>query len=158
MMFAAMATDIDDPVERLRAIHATTVAAKDMRAALTARQIMSLTDNMPPALIGLAARTWTAAGIDAEAPPVFNVIVSNVPGPPFPLYVAGMKLESLWPMGPLLYGSGLNATVLSYIDTIDFGFMSCRESVPDPARIADGVPQALRELKKAAKKLRAAAV
>lgn len=87
MMFAAMATDIEDPAERLRTIYATTSAAKEMRAALTAQQIMGLTDNTPLALVGLAARAWTAGGFDSGALPVFNVIVSNVPGPPFDLYV-----------------------------------------------------------------------
>lgn len=156
-MFTSLATEIDDPAERLRAIHTGTQASKEMQRAMAARKIMNLTDTTPPGLLLLAARTYTASGLEAQVPPVYNLIISNVPGPPFPLYVAGMKLESLWPMGPLLYGSGLNATVLSYIDKIDFGFMSCRESVPDPARIADGVPKALRELKKAAKKIRSAA-
>ncbi|MEZ5169233.1 MAG: wax ester/triacylglycerol synthase family O-acyltransferase [Acidimicrobiia bacterium] len=154
-MFASLATDIDDPVERLEAIYRGTQASKEMQRAMAARKIMNLSDTTPPGLLSLAARTYTASGLESSVPPVYNLIISNVPGPPVPIYVAGMKLEALWPMGPLLYGSGLNATVLSYIDTIDFGFMSCRESVPNPALIADGVPTALRQLRKAAKKVRA---
>ncbi len=153
-MFTSLATDVADPADRLRAIHRGTQASKEMQRAMAATKIMNLTDTTPPGLLALAARTYTGAGLEGQVPPVYNLIISNVPGPPFPLYVAGMKLEALWPMGPLLYGSGLNATVVSYIDTIDFGFLACREAVPEPSRIADGIPVALRELRKAAKALR----
>jgi diacylglycerol O-acyltransferase / wax synthase len=64
--------------------------------------------------------------------------------------MAGAKLLSLAPMGPLLYGGGLNITVLSYIDSLEFGFLACRELVPDVWSMADGIEQALQELEKAA--------
>jgi diacylglycerol O-acyltransferase len=59
----------------------------------------------------------------------------------------------MYPMGPLLYGGGLNITVLSYLDNMDFGFMACRETVRDPWFIAEGIPLALEELEKAAAEL-----
>ena len=58
-------------------------------------------------------------------------MISNVPGPPFPLYYAGAKLCTRCPMGPVMEGAGLNITVLSYMDNVDIGFMACRELVPD---------------------------
>jgi hypothetical protein len=134
-------------------IYESTQSAKEMRQALEAHKIMNLTDTTPPGLIALAARTYTAAGLDGRMPPVFNLIISNVPGPPFPLYLAGARLLSLSPMGPLLYGGGLNITVLSYLDNLDFGFLACRELVPDLWSIADGVQLALEELEKAASAL-----
>ncbi|MFN8036317.1 MAG: wax ester/triacylglycerol synthase family O-acyltransferase [Acidimicrobiia bacterium] len=149
-MFASLATDVDDPGERLRAINESTRSAKEMQRALAARRIMGLTDTTPPGLISLAARTYTAMGLDGRMAPVFNVIISNVPGPSFPLYIGGAKLESMLPMGPLLYGGGLNITVLSYLRNMDFGFMACREAVRDPWFIAEGIPLALDELEKAA--------
>ena len=148
-MFASLATDVDDAGDRLRAIYESTQSAKEMRQALEAHKIMNLTDTTPPGLIALAARMYTAAGLE-RIPPPFNVIISNVPGPPFPLYMAGARLLSLSPMGPLLYGGGLNITVLSYIDSLDFGFLACRDLVPDIWAIANGIELALEELEKVA--------
>jgi diacylglycerol O-acyltransferase len=76
--------------------------------------------------------------------------VSNVPGPPFPLYLGGARLVSLIPLGPVMPGTGLNVTVLSYLDAVGFGLIGCREIVPDIDDIAAGVPDALAELVKAA--------
>jgi diacylglycerol O-acyltransferase len=82
--------------------------------------------------------------------PIHNLIVSNVPGPPFPLYLAGAKLELLCPLGPVMEGAGLNVTVISYMDTLDIGLIACRESVPDLWDLANGFRDALEELKEAA--------
>jgi WS/DGAT/MGAT family acyltransferase len=145
-LFTGLATDLDDPVDRLQAIHRSTQGAKEMREALSAHQIMGMTETTPPGLIALAARMYTSGNIAARTPPATNVVISNVPGPPFPLYVAGAKLEGMYPMGPLLFGMSLNITVFSLNGKLDFGFMSCPESVPDPAFIADGIEIGLQEL------------
>ena len=150
-MFASLATEIDDPAERLMAIHDSTQSAKEMQRALAADRIMGISETAPPAMISLAARMYTLAGLDSLTPPIMNLIISNVPGPPFPIYCAGAKLEAIYPMGPLLYGTGVNVTVFSYIDKIDFGFMVCRDLVPDPWFLAEGVQAALDELVLAAK-------
>jgi WS/DGAT/MGAT family acyltransferase len=149
-MFVSLATDVDDPADRLRAIHGSTMGAKEMQKAMSAEKIMGLGETATPGLISLAARMYTAAGLDRAAPPVMNLIISNVPGPPFQLYSAGARVEALYPMGPLLFGTGLNVTVFSYRDSIDFGFMVCRDVIDDPWPLADAVPAALQELVKAA--------
>ena len=82
--------------------------------------------------------------------PVINLIVSNVPGPPWPLYLAGARLVAIHPLGPVFDDCGLNLTVISYLDHIDFGFIACRELVPDVDDLAALVPEALSELMKAA--------
>jgi WS/DGAT/MGAT family acyltransferase len=149
-MFASLATDIDDAGERLLAIHESTQSAKEMQQAMAAERIMGISETAPPAMISLAARMYTAAGLDTRTPPIMNLIVSNVPGPPFPIYCVGSRLEAIYPMGPLLYGTGINVTVFSYLEHVDFGFMVCRDVVPDPWFIADSVQPALDELLEAA--------
>lgn len=149
-IIASLATDIDDPVERLGAIHEGMNSAKEMQRALAAEKIMGLGDMATPGLVSLAARMWTRAGLDGSIPPVMNLIISNVPGPPFPLYSAGGLVEAMYPMGPLLMGTGLNITVFSYRDSVDFGFLVCREAIPDPWPLADHIPIAFAELLKAA--------
>jgi WS/DGAT/MGAT family acyltransferase len=145
-LFCSLATDIDDPGDRLRAIHASTISGKEMRRDLDADHRINWTDTLPPAAIALAARSWSAAGLDARTPPVFNLIISNVPGPPFDLFLAGARVDAMYPMGPLLYGSGVNFTVVSDADELHFGLLSCPTLVPDPWVIADRLPAALDEL------------
>jgi diacylglycerol O-acyltransferase / wax synthase len=149
-MFASLATDVEDPAERLLAIHESTQGAKEMQKAMSAEKIMGLGETATPGLIALAARTYTAAGLDRATPPVMNLIISNVPGPPFDLYSAGARVEALYPMGPLLFGTGVNITVFSYGDAIDFGFMVCRDVIEDPWPLADEVVTSMGELVKAA--------
>ncbi len=145
-MFCSLATDIADPAERLQAISASSSSGKQMRNELSEQREMSAADTFPPAAVAIMARTWSLAGLDAKSPPVFNVIVSNVPGPPFDLFVAGARIESLYPMGPLMLGSGVNFSVVSDATTLDFGLMACPALVPDPWPIADAIPKALADL------------
>ena len=74
------------------------------------------------------------------------MIISNVPGPDFPLYYAGAELVAAYPMGPVMEGAGLNVTVMSYQGNIDIGFMVDEDLVPDVWAMADAVEPALEEL------------
>lgn len=150
VMGAALPTQLDDPVERLRAIHASTHSAKAMQHALGDDLILDLADVLPPGLLAAGIRTYSRLRIVDHHPPIFNLIVSNVQGPPLPLYIAGARLEASYPIGPLIDGGGLNITVLSYLDRIDFGFVVCPEIVENPWRIADAVSEAFTELEQAA--------
>jgi diacylglycerol O-acyltransferase / wax synthase len=145
-MFASLATNVDDPMERLMVIAEGTRNAKEMQQALAADKIMGISETAPPGLIDLAARMYTLAGLDRGLPPLMNTIISNVPGPAMPIWCAGSPVEAFYPMGPLLYGTGLNVTVFSYGASVDFGFLVCPELVPQPWRLVDGVHEALAEL------------
>ena len=102
-----------------------------------------------PIMFSLAARLYTSTRLADRMPAPFNLIISNVPGPPIPLYFCGARLVDLYPLGPILDGLGLNLTVLSNMDHMGFGFIACRELMPDLWDLAHAVPEALAELGKA---------
>jgi diacylglycerol O-acyltransferase len=149
MMLSSLATDLDDPVERLEHIHSNMKSAKEQQNAIGAEILQEWADFAAPAIFGRAARLYSNSN-SARHRPMFNVVISNVPGPPFPLYVAGAEVLDTYPMGPIFEGFGLNITLMSYRDRVDFGLVACPELVPDVWRIADGLRAALAELRVAA--------
>jgi diacylglycerol O-acyltransferase len=144
-MFTSLATDVDDPIERLRTIHQVTKGAKEDHNALGATLLTDWAEHAAPTTFALAARLYSSMNL-ASHRPIHNVVISNVPGPPFPLYYAGAKLEYTLPMGPVMEGAGLNITVLSYMDNVDIGFMVCRELIPDVWTLVDYVQESMDEL------------
>jgi WS/DGAT/MGAT family acyltransferase len=149
-MFVSLATDIDDPVERLHTISDGTRSAKDQEKAIGAEFLSDWTEFAAPALAARAARLYSRMRVADRHRPLFNVTISNVPGPPFPLYSAGARMVALYPMGPIFDGVGLNMTVMSYMTTLGFGLVACPETVPDVWDIAHALGDALDDLKKAA--------
>jgi diacylglycerol O-acyltransferase len=149
-LFTSLRTDIADPVERLRAIHDVTQAAKEVQDALGSELLIDWSEITPPRLFSAWMRLYSRLRLaDRHRPPI-NLVISNVPGPRQPLHIAGGRLLDLYSMGPILEGIGLNVTVWSYVDRLGFGLVACRETMPDLWDLADHLHDALAELRKAA--------
>jgi len=147
---ATLATDIVDPVDRLLEVHQGMKHAKEQQNAIGADTLQNWAEFAAPAVAGRAARLYSRMRMADRHRPLFNVTISNVPGPPFPLYVAGAQVRATYPIGPIFDGGGINMTVMSYMDSLDFGLNVCPELIPDVWEIADGLHRSLEELKKAA--------
>jgi WS/DGAT/MGAT family acyltransferase len=150
-MGAVMPVHLDGPGDRIRAVHASTVATRAFQHALGDDLLEDLFGLVPPVALSAAVRAYLRLGLDRRLPPIFNAIVSNVPGPPMPLYCNGARLTNAYMLGPLLVGSGLNVTVFSYAGSINAGIVVCPDVVPDPWTIADAMRPALAELADAAR-------
>lgn len=128
-MFASLPTDEPDPVQRVQRVHAAMAGAKELFDALPARQLTDFSQFPPPAVFAQAMRLSTRLMGRFNSP--VNLIISNVPGPRNPLYAAGARMQHFYPVSTIIDGQGLNVTVQSYLDTLDFGLVACRELVPD---------------------------
>lgn len=139
---ANLATDIEDPAERLAAIAKSTRHAKLNLGKLSAAAITQYTVAlMAPYVLSLVS------GMAGRTRPVFNVTVSNLPGPKGPLFIHGAEMEAFYPTSLVTHGQALNITVHGYADTLGFGFMGCRETLPSLQRLAVFAGDALEELR-----------
>jgi WS/DGAT/MGAT family acyltransferase len=145
-MFTSLATDVDDPIERLRVIHDVTQGAKQDHDLLGASLLQDWAEHAAPVTFSMAARMYSGLRLSDRHRPIHNVVISNVPGPPFALYFAGATLQSALPMGPVMEGAGLNITVLSYMGHVDIGFVASRDLIPDVWALAGHAEDAMAEL------------
>lgn len=147
MVQCTLATHLADPVERLLAIRASTAQIK--------RRVATFKGLIPTDFPGLAAplwaaglsRLWARGRIAERLPPLANVAISNVPGPPMPLYLAGAKLRHYYPVSIVTHGLAINITVQSYAGQLEFGVTACDEVVARPEIVARAIAAAFTELK-----------
>jgi diacylglycerol O-acyltransferase len=149
-MFTRLPTDVADPLARLAAAHRASRAAKDEHALFDADVLQRWTEVLDPNLASWLIDLYSRTGAARRHRPPVNLVVSNVAGPPFPLYLAGAELVRAYPLGQLIEGIGLNITVMSYRDAIDVGFLAAGDLVPDVDDLARAVPDAFAELLAAA--------
>jgi WS/DGAT/MGAT family acyltransferase len=143
-ILASMGTDVAAPERRLEAIVASTRRAKEQLMGMSKSAIMQYS------YLLMAPLTFQhVTGIAGRVRPAFNVIVSNVPGPQDTLFFRGARLEATYPLSIAFHGYGLNVTLNSYADRLNFGFIGCRDALPHLQRLAVYSADALAELERA---------
>ena len=141
-MFARLQTQIADPVERLRALAEATTNAKEHASAIDATLLQDFSQIAGPVVLGVAKRVYARV---TQFRPMYNLVVSNVPGPQTH-YFLGAKVLAIYPFGPVLHGSGLNITMWSVNGKLHVSLISCPELLPDLSDMADGFAVGLKEL------------
>jgi WS/DGAT/MGAT family acyltransferase len=152
LMSVRLPTHLDDPEAIVQAVERATADAKRVHLAAADDLAPRWLQLAPPLLTTLGARLYSDWDVGDLAPVIWNVVVSNMRGPPVPLYFGGARVEAVYPMGPVGEGFGLNITLLSNMGRLDVGVLACRELVPDPWEITEGLVQAVAELGLAARK------
>jgi hypothetical protein len=138
MLTAILPTDEPDPVQRVRRVHDSMASSKEIFQALPAERLTDFAEFPPPAVFARAMRLSARLRLGSRLTPG-NLVISNVPGPRRPLYAAGARLEHYYPVSTIIEGQGLNITVQSYLDRLDFGLVCCPELVPDVEMLLEAI-------------------
>ena len=136
-IFSRLGTDIEDPLDRLGFVSEGNTNAKEHHKAIPADTLQDWAEFAAPRTFGLAVRMVSSLRLADSGPVIHNLVISNVPGPPVPLYFIGAKIEGLYPLGPVFHGAGLNITVMSSDGKVHVGAIACRELVPQPWKLTE---------------------
>lgn len=147
-MLSSLCTDIADPADRLKAIAEASSVAKAHSLAIGSTLLQDWTQ-CAPWLLTLGMRIYRWSGL-SERRPVYNLTLSNVPGPQVQCYLLGAAVRARYAFGPLFHGAGLLIIVMSLNGNLDVGVVSCSDLLPDLWDLTDGLPVALKELLDAA--------
>jgi diacylglycerol O-acyltransferase / wax synthase len=139
-----LATDSDDPAQRLETIHDSMRNNKKVFSELPRFQALALSAVNMGSLALAAVPGWVSS-----TPPPFNLVISNVPGPTQPMYWGGARLDGNYPLSSVLDGQALNITLVSNGDNLDFGLVGCRRSVPHLQRLLAHLESSLKDLERA---------
>ncbi|MDN6884817.1 wax ester/triacylglycerol synthase family O-acyltransferase [Variovorax sp. CAN2819] len=137
MILVSLASDITDPIQRLKAINASSTSSKSTMNRFKAVVLDDFPTFAAPWLVSGIASMVGRSGIVNLLPPAANVAVSNVAGAPFPMYFAGALVTCYYPVSIASHGTALNVTVQSYNGRMDYGLIACRRAVPDITEIGD---------------------
>ena len=152
----SLATNIKDPIERLKAINASALGVKNYVSDIKAILPTDFPSVGAPWLMSSVAAILTRARVANSIPPFANVVISNVPGPNITLYFAGAKQISTYPVSIPYHGMGLNITLQSYNGWLDFGVIACHKLMPNITELAGYMEDAHKELLKLSLEIQAA--
>ncbi|WP_211826221.1 WS/DGAT/MGAT family O-acyltransferase [Kistimonas asteriae] len=141
-------TDIEDPVRRLREVVRTTHTGKERLEQRNGLAVMESSQLLPTTLTHSLVRAAVHFNLADHLQPVFNTVITNVPGPQFPLYLAGSKMRAFYGAGACYDTVGLFHIVFSYSGSLSISFTSCQRMLPDPELYAACLRQSYNELKK----------
>lgn len=148
-MNCEIGTDIADPLARLKAVNKNAKRAKKSLAAIKDVFPKDYSFFGAPVMVSAMAQVTSRTKLVDYMPAAMNVAISNVPGSRKPMYFAGSKVISNFPVSIATHGCALNITLTSYIDRLDFGLIACKIAVPDVQDIADDILKEFKLLKKA---------
>ncbi len=147
MLLCQLATHLKDPLARLKAIKESISKGKAFTGGAKASIPLDFPSLGAPWLMSGLASLYGRSRLANSMPPIANVVISNVPGPQMPLYMAGAKMKTFHPVSIVVHGVALNITVESYNGSLDFGLIACRRAAPDVRDIAGYIVAAHEELK-----------
>ena len=147
MILVSLATDVADPVDRMKSINASSSAAKELSGSMKAAIPTDFPSFGAPWIMTGLASLFGRSRMSDQLPPIVNVAISNVPGAPVPLYMAGAKMATYFPVSIPSHGCALNITVQSYNGALDYGLTACRKALPDVDELADYLVDAHGELR-----------
>ncbi len=142
-MWASLPVGMLDPVERLLEVSRSMEEVKESGQAVGAQVLTQLTGFAPPTIVDQAARLQARQRF-------FNLVVTNVPGPQFPLYMLGRELDAIFPMVPLAQNTALGIAIMSYNGQLNFGLVSDYDALPDVEALAEELRLSIEELAAAA--------
>ncbi|MCZ4537758.1 wax ester/triacylglycerol synthase family O-acyltransferase [Gordonia terrae] len=145
-MFTLLSSDEPDPVARLRKQAELSRTSKEHHAEIDANILRSWAQFAPGTTLSTAMKIYGDRNWASAHPPVFNVLVSNVAGPDFPLYFLGARVTGVYPLGPIMHGLGLNITVFSADGNLNIGIVGCTDQTPDPWAIANAFDDEIKQL------------
>jgi len=148
-MFCRLGTDVEDPRQRIESMAVANANAKSHHQAVPADTLQEWAEFAAPRTFGLAVRMVSGLGLAERGPVIHNLVISNVPGPPVPLYFMGARMDALYPLGPIFHGAGLNVTVISNNGRMNIGVIACREMMPHVADLVAQIPVELAAMKDA---------
>lgn len=145
MTFMSLGTHLSDPSERLAHVMASSKAMKEQMSQLKSLMPTDFPSLGIPWLMQAGAMLYGRAKVAEKLPVIANVVISNVPGPQLPLYLAGAKMLTNYPTSIAVHGLALNVTVQTYNQSLDIGLMACGEAMPETAEFAAYVEAAFME-------------
>jgi len=139
-------TDIADPLQRLMAISEESQQAKKLAYTMGPRLAADAAEFLPSTMSALLMRMYANARMSERVPPLFNTVITNVPGVSVPMYSMGSRLIASWGLGPVTHGLGLFQPVVSYNGTISIAAIADRDMMPDPAFYSECLQESFDEL------------